>query len=451
MRLCIIGTGYVGLVSGACLADVGNSVCCVDKDAKKVEFLKAGKIPIYEPGLEDVVKRNESEGRLFFTTDLKEGLSSAEICFITVDTPPGGDGRADLSNVLAAARQIGDLLDHPAVVVTKSTVPVGTTARVKDAICDNLKKRGLDASKILSVASNPEFLKEGAAVDDFMKPDRVVVGVEDETTAEKMHELYAPFMRRQDRFIKMSIASSELTKYASNAMLATRISFINEIARLCERVGADIADVRNGLASDPRIGPDFLYAGLGYGGSCFPKDTKAIIELGKDSGATLSVVESVDSSNSEQRRWFWGKIAAYFGGERGLAGKNIGIWGLAFKANTDDVRFAPALYLIERLLDADVSVAVFDPVAMENCRAALGGRASKIRCVKDAYDAVEGADALIICTEWREFRSPDFVRMKSIMKTPVIFDGRNLYNPDVVGRYGFAYSSVGRREPQQQR
>lgn len=445
MKVCVVGTGYVGLVSGSCLADVGNTVWCVDKDEAKVWRLNNGEIPIYEPGLEEVIRRNESEGRLFYTTDFAKGLSDVQICFITVDTPPDGNGRADITNVLAVAEMIGRLLDHYIVVVTKSTVPVGTTQKVKDVISKGLKSRGLDPEKMIDVASNPEFLKEGAAVDDFMKPDRVVVGVEKDGVAQKLHLLFQPFMRRQDRFLKMSIPSAELTKYAANAMLATRISFMNEMARLCERVGADIADVKRGLGSDPRIGPDFLYAGLGYGGSCFPKDAKAIIDLGRQHAAPLDVVESVDRANGAQREWFWNKIVAHFGGEAGLSGKRIAVWGLAFKANTDDVRQAPSVYLIERLIDAGSIVRAFDPVAEDNCRRALGVRGDRPIWAACAYEAVEGTDALIICTEWREFRSPDFQRMRRLMKSHVIFDGRNLYDPEYMRGIGFSYTGVGRQ------
>ncbi|MFA4875171.1 MAG: UDP-glucose/GDP-mannose dehydrogenase family protein [bacterium] len=444
MRLCVIGTGYVGLVSGACLADVGNMVVCVDKDAAKIASLKKHHIPIYESGLEEVVRRNIDEGRILFTTDLAEGLRDAEVCFITVDTPPGGDGRADLTSVLGVAGQIGELLDHPAIVVTKSTVPVGTTMRVKEKIADGILRRGMDPAKLLAVASNPEFLKEGDAVNDFMKPDRVIVGVESSEVAEKMHRLFAPLMRRSDRFIRMSVESAELSKYAANAMLATRISFMNEMSRLCEKVGADINEVRRGLGADPRIGPDFLYAGLGYGGSCFPKDTKAVIGLGRERGSELTIVEAVDRANDVQRAWFWNKIVDHFGGLGALKGKGVAVWGMAFKANTDDVRFSPALYLIEQLQDAGATVAAFDPVAVETAKASLGRRAHDVRWARGAYDAVEGAAALVICTEWREFRSPDFKRMKSLMSAPVIFDGRNLYDPKMMAEVGFNYMSVGR-------
>ncbi len=444
MKLCVVGTGYVGLVTGACFADVGNDVCCVDINAAKVERLRGGEIPIYEPGLEEIVVRNGEEGRLTFSTELAHGLCDAEVCFITVDTPPGGDGRADLTNVLAVAKQVGELLDHPAVVVTKSTVPVGTTMRVKETVAEGLRARGLDPATLLSVASNPEFLKEGDAVGDFMKPDRVVVGVENDAVGGMLHRLYRPFMRRADRFIQVSVPSSELIKYAANAMLATRISFMNEMARLCDEVGADIGDVRRGIGSDPRIGRDFLYAGLGYGGSCFPKDTKAVIELGREHGTALSVIEAVDRTNDQQRDWFWSKIVKRFGGAKALAGKRIALWGIAFKANTDDVRFAPSLTLIERLLAAGAEVAAFDPVATATGRAALGERAERVRWTEGAYDCLEGAEALIVCTEWREFRSPDFDRMRKLMTAPTIFDGRNLWEPAMIRDAGFVYTSVGR-------
>ncbi len=444
MKLCVIGTGYVGLVSGACLADAGNHVTCVDKDASKIKMLKKGHIPIYEPGLEEVVRRNEQENRLQYTVDLAEGLQNAEICFITVDTPPDGDGKADLTNVLAVAKQIGTLLNHYTVVVTKSTVPVGTTMKVKDVISAGLRERDLDPSILLDVASNPEFLKEGDAVNDFMKPDRVVVGVEKDVVAEKLHELYTPFMRRRDRFIKMNIQSSELTKYAANAMLATRISFMNEMARLCDEVGADITDIRHGLGSDPRIGPNFLYAGLGYGGSCFPKDTKALIQLGKEYNSLLSVIESVDNTNEEQRNWFWKKICNEFSGGTNLKDKRFGIWGLAFKANTDDVRFAPSLDIIQKLIAAGTTVSAFDPIAEKNAKISLGGVAKEVNWTDNYYGCVEGADALIICTEWREFRSPDFEKIKTLMSSPTIFDGRNLYDSKSMHKSGFKYFCVGR-------
>lgn len=444
MRICIVGTGYVGLVSGACLADAGNTVHCVDRNEQKIVALKDGKIPIYEPGLEEIVKRNLAEGRMFFATDLSTALSASEICFIAVDTPLGKNNSPDISNVMTAAEQIGKTLDHPAIVVTKSTVPVGTTFRVKEIIMRGLKNRGLDPACFISIASNPEFLKEGSAMDDFMKPDRVIVGVETNEVAQKLHELYSPFMRRQDRFIRMSIPSAELSKYAANAMLATRISFMNEMALFCEKVGADIFDVRRVLASDPRIGPDFLYAGLGYGGSCLPKDAKAIVQMADDCGIKLSVIKSADEANDFQREWFWNKLSAHFASAGGLKKRLIAVWGLAFKANTDDVRFSPALYLIEKLLDAGARVTAFDPAAGPSCKSALVERAENIRFTDRAYEALEGADALVISTEWREFRSPDLARVKALMRSPVIFDGRNLYDPKVIRDMGFSYFGVGR-------
>jgi UDPglucose 6-dehydrogenase len=444
MRICIVGSGYVGLVTGACMADVGNTVWCVDKNPDKVAKLRKHDIPIYEPGLEEVVKRNVDEERLFFTTDLGAGIKDAEVCFITVDTPPGGNGRADLTNVLAVARELGKLIERPTTVVTKSTVPVGTTMRVKDAVTEGLRSRGLDPEKVLTVASNPEFLKEGDAVSDFMRPDRVIVGVERDETADRLHEIYRPFMRRSDRFLKMSVQSAELAKYASNAMLATRISFVNEMARLCERVDADIADIRRALGSDPRIGPDFLYAGLGYGGSCFPKDTQAVIGLGREHGSDLTIIEAADRANDVQRAWFWNKITAHFGGLSNLKGKTVAVWGVAFKANTDDVRFAPSLYLMEQLRIAGARVTVFDPVATETGKAAVGDDASGVFWTGGAYEAVEGADALVICTEWREFRSPDFDRIKKLMKGTAIFDGRNLFEAERMRELGFTYTGVGR-------
>lgn len=441
MKLTVIGTGYVGLVTGACLADVGNEVWCVDRDIAKIEALKQDRIPIYEPGLEEVVGRNIKEGRLFFTTDLAAALAPADVCFITVDTPPDGDGKADLTNVIAVAKQLGTLIDSYKIVVTKSTVPVGTTCRVKEVISEGLRSRGLDAEKLFDVASNPEFLKEGAAVNDFMSPDRVIVGVEKEVVGRKLHALYSPFMRKSDRFLQTDIASAELAKYAANSMLATRISFMNEIARLCDRVGANIDSIRHALGTDPRIGPEFLYAGLGYGGSCFPKDTKALIQLGREYKTPVTVVEAADSTNDVQRDWFYMKICDHFGGEKNLSGKRVAVWGVAFKANTDDIRYAPSIDLIKRLLTAGVTVSACDPVADGNGKRELGDR---VIWMKNQYDCIDNADALVICTEWREFRSPDLERMRTSMKAPVIFDGRNLYDTEAMKAHGFTYKSVGR-------
>lgn len=441
MKIAVIGTGYVGLVTGACLADAGNAVCCVDKNAQKVEHLKQGHIPIYEPGLEEVVKHNEDEGRLAYTTDLQQALDQSDICFICVDTPPDGDGKADLTNVLAVAKEIGQKMNGYKVVVTKSTVPVGTTFKVKETIQDELAKRGVDESVRVDVASNPEFLKEGSAVEDFMKPDRVIVGTEREEVAEMLHQIYAPFMRKRDRFLSMDIASSELSKYAANAMLATRISFMNELSQLCESTGANVTHVRDALGTDPRIGPDFLYAGLGYGGSCFPKDMKALIQLGREYHVPMTIASSADEANDDHRTWFWQKIDAHFKINGGLAGKKIAVWGVAFKANTDDVRCAPSLTLMDKLAEAGATVLAFDPAAMKNGQVVLGDRVTW--CASN-YDCIDGADALIVCTEWREFRSPDFDRLKKSMNAPVIFDGRNLYDPRAMKEQGFIYTSVGR-------
>ena len=440
MKIAIIGTGYVGLVTGACLADAGNAVCCVDKNAQKIDHLKQGHIPIYEPGLEEVVKHNEDEGRLAYTTNLDQALEEATICFICVDTPPDGDGKADLTNVLAAAKEIGQKMKSPKVVITKSTVPVGTTFKVKESIQTELAKRGVDATWV-DVASNPEFLKEGSAVEDFMKPDRVIVGTEREEIAEMLHQLYAPFMRKRDRFLAMDVASSELSKYAANAMLATRISFMNELSQLCESTGANVTHVRDALGTDPRIGPDFLYAGLGYGGSCFPKDMKALIQLGREYHIPMTIAASADEANDNHRNWFWQKVNAHFETSGGLAGKKVAVWGVAFKANTDDVRCAPSLTLMDKLAAAGATVLAFDPAAIKNGQKVLGDR---VTWCSTGYDCIDGADALIVCTEWREFRSPDFDKLKASMNAPVIFDGRNLYNPKTMRALGFTYTSVGR-------
>lgn len=444
MKVSVVGSGYVGLVTGACLADAGNNVWCVDKNVAKIEHLKNAQIPIYEPGLEEIVKKNYAEGRLHFTTELSDALDESEICFIAVDTPPDGDGKADLTNVLAVADEIGRKMNSKKIVITKSTVPVGTTFRVKAVIEGKLQERGMDPKSLISVASNPEFLKEGSAVQDFMKPDRVIVGVENETVGEKLHELYKPFMMKRDRFLRMDIPSSELSKYAANAMLATRISFVNELARLCEKVGANISNVRESLGTDPRIGPEFLYAGLGYGGSCFPKDMKALVQLGREYNVTQSIAETADKTNDQQREWFWQKIENHFGGKGSLKGKKIAVWGVAFKANTDDVRHAPSLDLIAKLRNEGAEVYAFDPVAHATAKTALDKMGVHINWAKTNYDCLGSAHALIICTEWHEFRSPDFEKMKDLMKGHAIFDGRNLYDPKHVREYGFTYASVGR-------
>ncbi|MBI4212448.1 MAG: UDP-glucose/GDP-mannose dehydrogenase family protein [Deltaproteobacteria bacterium] len=444
MKLCMIGTGYVGLVSGACLADAGNDVWCVDKDAGKIERILQGKLPIYEPGLEALVEHNTKEGRMLFTTSLEEALKQVDICFITVDTPPNAKGEADLTNVFAVAMQLGKSITRPLTVVTKSTVPVGTTKKVKAEIHARLRERGLKED-LLSVANNPEFLKEGDAVNDFMKPDRVVVGVECPETGKKLHDLYHPFMRRQERFFAMDIESSELTKYAANSMLATRISFMNELSRLCEKVGADINAVRLGLGSDPRIGPNFLYPGLGYGGSCFPKDMKALIHLGREHGAPVTIVESADLANDAQLEWYWQKSVAAMGGTDKLPGSRIAVWGISFKPETDDVRLAPALFYVRKFLEAGAEVHAYDPVAMENGKKALDGLGAQVKWHPTGYDCLKAADALLICTEWREFRSPDFAKMKSLMRRPLILDGRLLYESSELTPFGIKHISIGRR------
>lgn len=440
MRVCVIGTGYVGLVTGACLADSGVDVWCVDKNNEKIDKLKQGIIPIYEPGLNTVVKKAEMEGRLKYTTHLDEGLEEAYICFIAVDTPTSENGKADLKNVISVAEQIGSLIDNYKIIVTKSTVPIGTTYRVEQIILDQLQKRGRRNDIRFDVASNPEFLKEGCAVNDFMRPDRVVVGIDKKEVGEKLHDLYKPFLRKKDSFLTMSVKSAELTKYASNAMLASRISFMNSLARLCEKVGADIMDVRVGVGSDPRIGPDFLYPSIGYGGSCLPKDTQALINMGRENNLTLDIVEATEEINNSQIDWFWNKIDRYFGGN--VNGKTIALWGLAFKPETDDIRCSASLLLIDKLLDGGAKVCVFDLVAAENVKRIY---AEKIHFAPTSYQCLEGADALIIATDWNEFRNPDLDRIISIMKTPVIFDSRNLWDNKAVKEKGFVYFGVGRQ------
>lgn len=437
MKLCIVGCGYVGLVTGACLADVGNDVISIDKNLDKLEQLRSGKIPLFEPGLDSIVSRNLKEGRLVFTDNLYLGLQDAKICFVCVDTPPGQSGDADLSNVFAVAKSIGKILDKELVIVTKSTVPVGTTFRIKKIIEDELNLRGKPAQWI-RVASNPEFLKEGDAVNDFFKPDRIVVGVDSANVSEILRDLYLPFMMKKERFVEMDICSAELAKYASNCMLAARISFMNELARLVEKVGADVSRVRMAMGQDPRIGPDFLYAGLGYGGSCFPKDVKAILHTAKEYGVKLSIMESVDAVNDRQREWFWEKIESYFSND--FTNLKLAIWGGAFKAKTDDIRCAPALYLIDKMLEKKLKIKLFDPAAMGNIKKIYG---DQIGFCDSQYECLENVDALIITTDWNEFRSPDFEKMRVLMHQPVIFDGRNLYNNRSMEEKGFKYFCVG--------
>ena len=439
MKITIVGTGYVGLVSGACFAEVGNEVLCLDLDASKIRTLEAGEIPIYEPGLLEVVKRNRAAGRLHFTTDVERAVRFGTVQCIAVGTPPGEDGSADLQHVIAAARTIGRHMTEYRVIVDKSTVPVGTADKVRTALAEELRRRGADTP--FAVVSNPEFLKEGAAVEDFMRPDRIVVGADDPKAIQIMRALYAPFQRNHDRFFLMDVRSAELTKYAANAMLATRISFMNELANLAERLGADIEEVRRGIGSDPRIGFHFLYAGAGYGGSCFPKDVKALIHTAEEAGGVLPILEAVHEVNSAQKKVLARKILARFGGK--LSGRHIAVWGLAFKQNTDDMREASSRVLIEELVANGATVTAYDPVAMPAAKRALAGVAG-IRYTGSPLAALDGADALAVVTEWQEFRSPDFEAIRARLKTPVIFDGRNLYDPAQLKRLGLEYHPIGR-------
>jgi UDPglucose 6-dehydrogenase len=431
MRVTIFGSGYVGLVTGACLADAGNHVVCVDIDAGKIERLKCGEVPIHEPGLEALIKRNAEAGRIEFTTDALKGVEHGLFQLIAVGTPPGEDGSADLRYVLAVARTIGTHLNRYSIVITKSTVPVGTADKVRAELARTLDERGVKIE--FDVVSNPEFLKEGAAIADFMKPDRVVVGTDNPRTTELLRALYEPFTRNHDRLIVMDIRSSELTKYAANAMLATKISFMNELASIAERVGADIEKVRVGIGSDPRIGYSFIYPGTGYGGSCFPKDVQALIRSAHEAGHEPQILDAVEAVNTRQKAVLFHKMQAHFGGS--LKGRSIALWGLAFKPNTDDMREAPAVTLIELLLQAGATVRAYDPVAMSEAQRLFKDRAG-FTLAKSAYEAADGADALAIVTEWQEFRSPDFERLKQILKAPVIFDGRNLYDPAMLARFG---------------
>jgi UDPglucose 6-dehydrogenase len=442
MRVTIFGSGYVGLVTGACLADAGNHVICVDVDAAKIERLKRGEVPIHEPGLDALIKRNAEAGRLEFTTDAARGVEHGLFQLIAVGTPPGEDGSADLRYVLAVAHTIGTHLNRYCIVITKSTVPVGTADKVRAELSRTLEERG--AKSEFDVVSNPEFLKEGAAIADFMKPDRVVIGTDNPRTTELMRALYEPFTRNHDRLIVMDIRSSELTKYAANSMLATKISFMNELANIAERVGADIEKVRIGIGSDPRIGYSFIYPGTGYGGSCFPKDVQALIRSSHEVGHEPQILNAVEAVNGRQKEILFHKMQRHFSG--GLKGRSIALWGLAFKPNTDDMREAPAVTLIELLLQAGASVRAYDPVAASEAARILAGRAG-FTLAKSAYEAAQGADALAIVTEWQEFRSPDFERLKEILKAPVIFDGRNLYDPATLTRFGLTYYAIGRGKP----
>ena len=439
MKVSIIGTGYVGLVTGACLADVGNQVLCLDLDRRKIDMLNGGEIPIFEPGLKEIVRANAASGRLRFTTDAQESARYAKLQMIAVGTPPGEDGSADLQYVLAAARNIAQHMDGPRVIVDKSTVPVGTADKVRDAVAAELKKRG--ASHPFAMVSNPEFLKEGAAVEDFMRPDRIVIGAQDADAIATMRELYAPFQRNHERLQVMDIRSAELTKYAANAMLATRISFMNELALLAEKLGADIEHVRIGIGSDPRIGYHFLYPGAGFGGSCFPKDVTALLRTAHENGLDLKVVRAVEEANERQKGVIADKVARRFG--RDLKGKHFAIWGLAFKPNTDDMREAPSRVVIAALLERGATVCGYDPVAVKEARHLYEGERA-VRFADNAMQALEGADALVIMTEWKAFRSPDFDAVKEALKSPVIFDGRNLYEPAVVKSHGLEYHAIGR-------
>ena len=433
MKVAVVGTGYVGLVVGACLAETGNDVVCADVDAGKIKRLQANKLPIYEPGLEPIVVRNQRDGRLTFTTDVGNAVERAEVVFIAVGTPPDEDGSADLQHVLAVATTIGEHMNAPKVVVTKSTVPVGTAEKVRAQIAGK-------TTTPFHVCSNPEFLKEGAAVEDFMKPDRVVVGVDSTDAAAVLEQLYAPFVRTGNPLIFMDITSAEMTKYAANAILATRISFMNQIAQLCETVGADVTQVRRGIGSDRRIGPAFLFPGPGYGGSCFPKDVQALIHTAEERNVPLDILKAVEAANARQKRLLFEKLERHFDGQ--VKGRAVAVWGLAFKAETDDVRASPALVLIEALLAAGATVRAHDPAARETARRHLGDRVSY---ADHAFDALAGADGLAIVTEWLEYRNPDFPRMKQIMRRPLIVDGRNLYDPARLGRLGFTYDSIGRQ------
>jgi UDPglucose 6-dehydrogenase len=438
MRITIFGSGYVGLVTGACLADAGNHVLCVDVDERKTAMLQRGEVPIHEPGLEDLIKRSAAAGRLTFTTNAKEGVDHGLFQLIAVGTPPDEDGSADLRYVLAVARTIGEHMNGYKVVVTKSTVPVGTADKVRSAVRESLKQRR--AAVEFDMVSNPEFLKEGAAIADFMKPDRVVIGTDSDHATELMRSLYEPFTRNHDRMIVMDVRSAELTKYAANAMLATKISFMNELANLAERFGADIEAVRIGLGSDPRIGYAFIYPGVGYGGSCFPKDVQALQRSAQDVGYDATILAAVESVNNRQKQVLFTKIKAHFGD---LRDKTVAIWGLAFKPNTDDMREASSRVLMESLWSAGAKVRAYDPVAMPECLRIYGERADLTLCATGP-EALLGADALTIVTEWQEFRSPDFEHIKSTLRTPVIFDGRNLYDPDQMTKAGFSYYAIGR-------
>ncbi|BDQ35478.1 UDP-glucose dehydrogenase family protein [Pseudodesulfovibrio portus] len=447
MNVCIVGTGYVGLVSAACFAEMGNTIYCVDVNPKVVETLKSGKVHIFEPSLEDLVKRNTQQSRLHFTTDLGEGLDACEVVFITVGTPCGANGSCDLRYVDAVAREVGQKMTASKIVVDKSTVPVGTADRVRGIISEELAKRGEDIP--FDVVSNPEFLKEGDAVNDFMKPDRVIVGTEDNNSAKVIGTLYAPFARSREKLIVMGVRSAEMTKYAANCMLATKISFINEVASICERVGANVTEVRAGIGSDSRIGYSFIYPGVGYGGSCFPKDVKALIGTAAENGYEAKLIKSVDEVNNAQKHILANKILEYYEPQGGVKGKTLALWGIAFKANTDDIREASAIEIIKDLTAQGMSVRAFDPVANDRARDEVG-HIEGLEIMDDQNSVLEGADALAVVTDWNQFRNPDFEAIKSALNAPLIFDGRNLYQPERMGQAGFAYFSIGRQDVQPQ-
>jgi UDPglucose 6-dehydrogenase len=431
MRIAVVGTGYVGLVAGACFAESGNDVICVDKDQKKIDTLNAGQMPIYEPGLEEIVRRNRQEARLSFTTDLPEAVRTSEVVFIAVGTPQGEDGSADLTHVLGVAREIARAMNGYKVIVDKSTVPVGTSQKVRKVV-------SAETTQPFSVVSNPEFLKQGAAIEDFMKPDRVVIGAEDKRAEEIMLELYSPFTRTGAPIMVMDCASAELAKYAANAMLATRISFMNEVANVCELVGADVDHVRKAIGSDRRIGTSFLFPGVGYGGSCFPKDVQAMMRFASEKDYQFKILDAVETVNHCQKTRLFAKMRAHFGD---MAGKTVGVWGLAFKPRTDDMREAPSIPLINALVDAGATVRAYDPEATKVAKGIFGDR---ITFTNNNYDVLTGADCLAIVTEWNEFRRPDFPRMKALMNEPIVFDGRNLFTPEQMKQHGFTYYSIGR-------
>ena len=437
MNVVVIGTGYVGLVAGSCFADIGHHVTCVDICPQKIDNLKNGILPIYEPGLDTIVEKNHASGRLNFTTRLHEAMDDAHIYCIAVGTPPDEDGSADLRHVLAVARQIGENLEHPAIIINKSTVPVGTAEKVRAVIAEALAARGKNIA--YDVVSNPEFLKEGVAIRDFMYPDRIIIGADNEAAHAQMQALYAPLTAQGARLIAMNVRDAEMTKYAANAMLATRISFMNDMANLCEIIGADVNMVRKGIGSDTRIGSSFLYAGCGYGGSCFPKDVKALISTASEHGYPMRILQAVEDVNEQQKTLLFRKLETHFGGK--LAGRKVAMWGLAFKPETDDMREAPSLVLIDRLLEAGCQITAYDPVAIPEARRRIGDR---IAYAKNIYETVEGADVLMVVTEWKEFRLPAWARIRSLMKTPLILDGRNIYNIAEIEEAGFTYHCIGR-------